>query len=359
MFRDFSKFEIEDFAFDESFQKWVTDQDSDHSDFWEGYMNEYPHQIDKILSARELVLKLTVGESAVDRQAMAAAIWNNVRQRVYVKRSNVFQTGRWFRVAAAVSLLMVSTFLLYRFNTSVRQPSAHKTGANLAGESVITYMNKEDKVMRVVLKDGSVVNLEKNSRLVWSNGFQGRERVVYLYGEAFFDIKKNPKQPFIIFANKTVVKVLGTSFRVKAYDHSPKVVVSVKSGKVSVFERKDFEKAVDNAPMSGLVLMANQQAEFSNDLKKFSKVLVPEPLLLGTANKKEFDFDQTPLSQVFETLEKAYGIEIICDKDLIAGRLLKIGLEDESLFEKLDLICKTMGLTYHIVDARIIIETNH
>ncbi len=354
MFRDFSSFEIEDFAFDESFQKWVTDVDSDHRDFWERYMSEHPHQIDKVLAARELVMKLA-SEDIGENREMADIIWVNVKKHIAGRRK-LFSAVTLFRVAAAVVLLVVTSFVFYFFqgDTEVQRQVLQFTG--IVNEEAIEHINRTDSILTMVLADGSSVHLEKNSRIVYSKGFHAKDRVLHLHGEAFFNIRKDPKHPFIIFANKAVVKVLGTSFRVKAYDNSTKVVVSVKTGKVSVFDRKDFGRNSDDLQMPGLVLAANQQAEFSAQVEKFSKMVVPDPQLLGTANKKEFDFDQTPLPRVFETLEKAYGIEIIYDRDFAAGRLVKISLEDESLFEKLDLICKTMGLKYHVVDARIIIE---
>lgn len=355
MFKDFSNFGIEDFAFDESFQKWVTD--GSHQDFWGRYMEEHPHQVDKILAARELVQQLRSGSPAGSHSEMADTIWSNVEKHIGKRNRSLFYRIGW-RYAAAASVLLLAAYLFW---PGTQSPLITTREASPGGDftemgAVTRYMNNRDSVLRIALEDGSVVSLEKGSRLSYSGSLKTSERTVYLDGEAFFDVERDPKRPFVIFANKTVVKVLGTSFRVKAHDNSEKVVVSVKSGKVSVFERKDFEKARENPQMSGLVLMANQQAEFSNELEKFNKMIVPDPVILGDTDKKEFDFDRTPLPEVFSTLEKAYGIEIIYDRDLLAGRLLKVSLEDETLTEKLDVICKTMELSYNIVDARIIIE---
>ncbi|ODS82506.1 MAG: hypothetical protein ABS46_08750 [Cytophagaceae bacterium SCN 52-12] len=355
MFKDFSNFGIEDFAFDESFQKWVTD--GDYQDFWGSYMNEHPHQIDKILAARELVQQLKNGSPSGSHEDLAGTIWSNVEKHIESSGRPLVYRVKWMYAAAAVAALLVAGYLFRLGDRSSLSPYEASSGKDLAEQAVMTeYRNDRDSVLKITLEDGSSVSLEKDSRLSYSGSLRAGERTVYLDGEAFFDVERDPKRPFVIFANKTVVKVLGTSFRVKAHDHSEKVVVAVKSGKVSVFERKDFEKARENPQISGLVLMANQQAEFSNELEKFSKMIVPDPVMLGGTDKKEFDFDRTPLPEVFSALEKAYGIEIIYDGDLLADRLLKVSLEDETLTEKLDVICKTMGLSYHIVDARIIIE---
>ncbi len=359
MFRDFSSFEIEDFAFDESFQKWVTNSDSDHSDFWQKYMNEHPHQIDKILAARELVLELKKRGSENNHKNLADEIWTNVSGHMKARERSLFRRSGWAYIAASVAILLIAGYSFFRFYPSdgIQEYQSFVPDETSDQADYIEQINREDKVLTITLDDGSTVNLEKNSSLGYPRHFHSKERVVYLRGEAFFDIEKDPNHPFLVFTDKTVVKVLGTSFRVKAHEASEKVVVAVKTGKVSVFEKKEFEKVKENPQLSGLVLMPNQQAEFSNELEKFSKMIVPEPVILAGTDKKEFDFDRTPLPEVFSTLEKAYGIEIIYDKDVLADRLLKVSLEDETLTEKLDLICRTMELSYHIVDARIIIET--
>lgn len=357
MFRDYSNFEIEDFAFDESFQKWILDQNSDQVEFWQKYMDDHPHQIDKILAARALVLQLKQEDEHFKDDNIAANIWNVVSKHIENRETRLRPVLFWMKTMAAAVVVIVGFGLYYgfeyRYLESESSPSNHLHTPTI---EYIEIVSNENETKSLQLPDGSQIVLEENSKIRYPYQFDSKERSVQLDGEAYFDIARNPKQPFIIFANKTVVKVLGTSFRVMAHENSDKVIVAVKSGKVSVFERKEYDKLKDNSQMTGLVLMANQQAEFSNELEKFSKMIVPEPMLLDKTDKKQFDFDRTPLSEVFHILQNAYGIEIIYEKELVENRILKVSLEDESLTEKLDIICQTMGLKYQIVDARILIE---
>ncbi|GAA4440157.1 FecR family protein [Ravibacter arvi] len=357
MYRDYDRFEIEDFAFDESFQRWVNDVHADHADFWNNYLAEHPHQLDKILAARDLVLRLKESENPEIHTQLSETIWANVKSHADLAEKKRIMRRAWLSAAAA-ALLAVAAFAYFVGAPGKSRPAGPSSGLEVtsAGMDMIDFVADKGKADSVVLADGSTVVVEKNSRITYSARFGGRERVVHLNGEATFDVVKNPERPFLIFANKAVVKVLGTRFRVKAYDRSEKVVVAVRSGKVSVFEKKDFERNRSDPQLPGLILTANQQAEFSTEFEKFSKMLVPDPVLMTGVNRSEFEFDRTPLPEVFETLEKAYGVEIIYDRSLFAHRLLKVSLEDESLTEKLDIICKTMGLSYQIIDARIVIE---
>jgi len=68
-----------------------------------------------------------------------------------------------------------------------------------------------------LLPDSSVVTLNSNSKLQFPSHFEGDVRRVSIVGEAFFKVKPNPEKPFVINAGGTQVKVLGTSFNVRAY----------------------------------------------------------------------------------------------------------------------------------------------
>ncbi len=72
----------------------------------------------------------------------------------------------------------------------------------------------QGKRSRMVLADGSIVHLNAGSTIRYPASFD-RKREVYLSGEAFFEVVKNPSRPFLIHLDNGTVKVLGTSFNVK------------------------------------------------------------------------------------------------------------------------------------------------
>lgn len=351
---DYANFEIEDFAFDETFQQWVLKTDPVHEAFWDSYLAGHPAQTDKILAARSLVQELHTGGPDV-HDLLAREIWEQVEHR-----TRPATLALWRRITAwhvAASLLLAAACLgtwLWK-SEQAREAATADIGASHTG-MMREEVNSSDSTRHIRLADGSVVTLGKDSRLVFPAAFDGKERVVQLVGEAFFEVKRDTERPFLIYANETVTKVLGTSFRIEAYVSAPNVIVSVVTGKVSVFGKKDYEENPKNPHMTGLVLTANQQAEFSRQELHFNKTLVEKPVIVESAPVSSFEFDNTPLPEVFKVLQDAYGVEIIYDADLVKGRSLQVSLEDETLYEKLDVICKTMGMSYQIVDARILIE---
>ncbi len=355
---DFTNFKIEDFAFHETFQDWVLLPTSVHRSFWEQYLATHPQQTDKILAGRALVLELKNTQYAPADDETVRAIWQNIQQRTHPALIASRPFAFVWRVAASVLLVVavgLSAWWLQKGEDRALSPFITQDPSLV---EMLQEVNRTSEIVKVHLSDGSVVSLGKDSRLEYPREFDAAQRVVSLSGEAFFEIQKNPDRPFLVYANETVTKVLGTSFRVEAYEDAPDVKVKVSTGRVSVFAKKDFEDEPTKAQRTGVVLTPNQQAVFLKEQIQLSKSLVAAPeLLTPPSQKPSFDFNNTPLQQVFEILEKAYGVEIVADAYLTRSRSLTVSMEDETLYEKLDVICMTLGLTYQIVDAKVIIES--
>jgi ferric-dicitrate binding protein FerR (iron transport regulator) len=75
------------------------------------------------------------------------------------------------------------------------------------------------------LEDGSEVQLNPNSTISYPEHFGQKTRTVYLKGEAFFSIKRNPAKPFVVHTGELVTEVLGTSFTIKSYENAKAIEV--------------------------------------------------------------------------------------------------------------------------------------
>jgi ferric-dicitrate binding protein FerR (iron transport regulator) len=107
--------------------------------------------------------------------------------------------------------------------------------------SKVNYSNvsTKDNLEVFYLPDSSLIWLNKNSHLSYPEGNGGKERIVYLKGEAFFKVKRDSLRPFKIFTDSCLTTVLGTSFNIKAYETDPEVEVTVATGKVNLSVTKD------------------------------------------------------------------------------------------------------------------------
>jgi transmembrane sensor len=354
---DYSTFDIEDFASDDSFKNWVLQPDAINRIFWENYLQTFPHQTPKVLAAKQLILDLRESQKIANDPLIANLIWQNIQSNLPKKSKIINLNATTFRVAASVALL-IGCWFGYQIFTNQSLLSFQTKNKNLQNQD-IEEVNNTGNIMRIHLSDGSTVSLEKNSRLRYSQDFNTKTRIVYLQGEAFFDIAKNPEKPFLVFANEIVTKVLGTSFRIKAYENDKNVSVSVRTGRVSVFPRKEFDliKEKQNQTLSGLVLTPNQEAIYQRTEERLNKALVENPVLINNAEKKhDFTFENTPINKVFSLLENAYGVDIVFDEEVFKNCSLTVGLEDEELFEKLKVICKTIGASYQVIDSQIVIN---
>ena len=163
---------------------------------------------------------------------------------------------------------------------------------------------------QLVLPDGSKVWLNSGSTLRFPTAFIGSERIVELKGEAYFDIAKNPKMPFLVRTNNAMdIKVLGTQFNVMAYDDEKNINTTLIEGSVEVLKEsgkttlKPGQEAILNK-RSGNIKVASADLEqaiawkngyfiFYNEniesiMRKVSRWYNVDIVYQGNLNNKDF-----------------------------------------------------------------------
>jgi hypothetical protein len=201
-----------------------------------------------------------------------------------------------------------------------------------------------------MLGDGSIVTLRPQSELKYPATFTTR-REVYLSGQAFFDVKRDEHRPFLVYANEVTTKVLGTSFLVTAYPHEGHITVAVKTGRVAVF--KPGQDRVTPQTGHEVILAPNQEAIYnkSNDALVSQAVEQPAALILPPAQKVRYE--AAPVTQVLEDLIKTYGVDIRYNAADLADYTLTTTLSEQSLDNRIGIICKAIGATYEVKDGVI------
>jgi transmembrane sensor len=277
---------------------------------------------------------------------------NNVRKLINKKS---FSFWVWRMAAAAVILGFVAlTWLFVRENNV----STDVLTQSMAVGTMQEIINHNIDPMSITLEDGSKIILQSGSRLRLPEHFAASERVVFLTGEAFFDIAKNPERPFFVHAKDIVTRVLGTSFWVKNTEGSKNIAVEVITGKVTVYKEKtSTQKQSEN---DGVVLTPNLKVTYFVEDEHFVTGLVEKPILLKAVETQvqttQFDFYETALSTVINQLETAYGIQIVLANDELNSCPLTANLTKQPLYTKLDLICATLNATYAIKGTSILIS---
>jgi transmembrane sensor len=297
-----------------------------------------------------------------NQEAVEDAIWQRLQQvgagtppktRVLPHPSSSWQRPQLRWAAAALLALGLGAVLPYA-REHASAPTQQTAVTTAHGWTRRANTTPQEQAFQ--LPDGSQVALHSGSTLRYTTAFTGPKREVYLEGEAFFKVSKNPARPFLVFTNQVVTTVLGTSFRVKAYTGSKEASVAVREGKVAVQARKDahLDATPTHPAATGVLLLPNQQVVYSVASRQLKKELVDRPVVLVP---QQFEFEERPVAEVITTLEKAYGVHIVYDKAKLAGCTVSITFYDEPLFEKLGLLCKSLGAYYQLSDAEIIIHS--
>lgn len=260
-----------------------------------------------------------------------------------------------FRFAAAILLLITFGAALSFWLTS-RQTVNHSLVNNQelpAGLTILQNRTSEVQVHR--LPDGSLIQLQPGGVVEFEHPFASDRRDVKLVGEAFFDVTKDKNRPFIINARDVMVKVLGTSFNIKAYQNDHEVKVAVKTGKVSV------TRPVQDSHGDGqneVILTPNQEVVYNKVKENFSRQLVATPqIILPEPTLFHMVYDATPVNEIFDVLEKNYGIEIVYDEKTLASCSLTTRMEEEGFYERIEIICQAIGATYEVQDAKVLISS--
>lgn len=356
MLNKYSAFTLKDFIIDDSFIMWAKYPTKDTDLFWNAFMAEYPHQASNVINAKNAVLALVLASKHSISNKDAPEIWIDVTKDIELQsnlKSIVFNWKLWVAAASVVLVLTLGWQSNYFSNQEYKYSDLVKKSKSELKE----VSNNTNTAFNVNLPDESIVILKPKSKISFNDFGSSAIREVYLSGEAFFDVKKNSKKPFLVYSNGLVTKVLGTSFTIEAFEKNKNVIVDVKTGKVTVYPQSQI---LDSDPeTSGFVLIPNQKVVFEKTQERLTRTLVEKPLLIISEKElAQFKFNDATLEQIFLALERAYGVEIITDNDDLKNCTLTTSLTNETLFEKLDIICNAIEAKYKIVDAQVIISSN-
>lgn len=277
--------------------------------------------------------------------------FTRVRKHVAGSREGSPTRGRTFwAVAATVTILALAaaTFLL-------RLPATQEI-PSIAGNGERRVSNTTAKVLELALQDGSRVFLKPKSTISWREPFT-TERQVCLEGEAFFTVTKDSLHPFLVNTRDVVTKVLGTSFLVSAFKEDVNVTVEVMTGKVSVMTKRAPGQSQEHPEET--ILTPNQKIIYNKQKHLTSRGLVNKPLPTVSHDViSRMHFEEAPVKEIFQGLEKVYGVEIDFDERTFRSCILTTSIGGGSLYSRLDMICKAIEATYTVEENRIVIAGN-
>jgi transmembrane sensor len=226
---------------------------------------------------------------------------------------NPTQISFWhqgWKIAAAITLIAISVFV-------IRQNNLTGTDEQVAAVTMTTETTVKGQKSVLTLPDGTVVHLNSGSELTFPKTF-ANVRKVELKGEAYFDVTHDDKHPFVVTASNSTIKVLGTSFNVKATP-SKNTEVTLVAGKVNV--ASDVKENVLYPGDQAVVDIQTQNIITQKvNLKKFTSW--KDNILF---------FEETSLEDAVEIIESWYDTEITISSKNLKRCTITGQYKDESL----------------------------
>lgn len=264
---------------------------------------------------------------------------------------------RFLSTAAAV-ILIVSALL--KFESPMNESAVPDfTIAEIRAEEpgMIYEVNSSDQLKKLVMEDGSTITLTPESAISFPKRFADDVREVSLKGDAFFEITQHKKWPFIVKKDNLITKVLGTSFWIKGQGENGTLEVSVVTGKVSVFDQKAWDRSLSGAQAqeNATLLVSNEKAIYDVHSGNITRSKTDIPLMESNA-KPHMVMNNAQLPEILGLFKTLYGVDIELLQPGIVNCNFTGDLSNMLLYDALELLCKSVGATYHALGSKVIVE---
>lgn len=358
-----SSYTSEDLILNPKFREWVIDPTPALNAFWEEWLNSHPEKLNDVKEARELLKKFPLEQNLL-RQEDIDEIWQRLKQGTknndldeakktshllnaetvisqfesHSKTSSVRIWKKSLRYAASI-LLIVSVAVWY---LNLGDTDKSETPVKIQVAEIVKETQRGQK-STIYLGDGSKVILNTNSKLTYPERFSHEERIVTIEGEAFFEVAKDIKRPFVVKTKDVLTKALGTSFNVNTQKCGTHVALA--TGKVLVSTHSDS---------SGVMLDPGKDATYFPETKKLITGYFDYDLILGWKDQTII-FKKAKEKEVFYKLENWYDVDIIKTNNSplpwdYSGEFIKMDLNSVLLA-----ISFSMDFTYTIKEQKVTI----
>ncbi|WP_421809174.1 FecR family protein [Flagellimonas sp.] len=222
-----------------------------------------------------------------------------------------------------------------------------------ANESIKELVYNEIKVphgktFQLVLSDGSLVHLNSGTSMKFPVNFlPDQERRVYLDGEAYFEVAKDKKRPFLVEANNIDVQVLGTHFNVSSYKGTEPFAVLVE-GSVSVSDKHEGESS-----RASQVIVPGQKASLTSNGFAVEEVDVNDYL---EWRQGRLIFNNESFQEIVYKIERRYNVEINNSYTELDPIKFNGKFGNETIIDLLDTFKESAGFDYYIEDNKVIIN---
>jgi len=308
----------------ELFIKWLIAPDKESDRYWQQWISENPDKVAILKEIKGMINAITLRETfeldPIEKEGMLELVLEygkNKKARELQSRSELIKkkswTG-WYYAAACCFLLAILTANYF----NVLQPVVNVP--EIIKEQNIVKSTPKGSKSSFYLPDGSLVKLNSSSSVEFPSSFPDSIRIVKLVGQAFFEVVRNESAPFIVQTDNVNVRVLGTSFDIQSFPGAHKLEVAVSEGTVAV----DTDLGLTE------ILIQSEMASLNRETGKIKKSTFSPIFQLGWKDGI-LAFKDRPLEEVFDELEKWYGVELKIDDKIDLNKRFTGIYENQSL----------------------------
>ena len=210
---------------------------------------------------------------------------------------------------------------------------------------------------KIKLPDGTQVWLNSNSQLLYDSGnFSKQKREVVLSGEAFFDVVKNEKIPFVIHAGNVNITVKGTAFNVKAYPSQKNIETTLIRGLIEITTKQEPDRKIIVKPNEKIIIpgvIETGKSIYKQDntflytisrLKKDEHNTVAETVWMNS----KLEFNNESFEELLPKLESWFSVEIHLNDIALKQKRFSGLIEKETLIQTLQALQLSCPFTYTI-----------
>jgi ferric-dicitrate binding protein FerR (iron transport regulator) len=263
-------------------------------------------------------------------------IFASIESRVLPRKTNR-RIKIWIPAAAAMAAILVLMAVFTIFGV-------RKTYNDVVLlESVTPYGVKT----KILLSDSTIVYLNAGTSIKYPARFQGKTREVILKGEAYFEVSKDEKHPFVVRTNEISIKVLGTRFNLKSFPEEDLFETSLLEGSVALYYNNNEKEMVK--------LIPNQKASYKLTTGKVDVQKVNAELDASWKEGK-FYFNNEYLPSILRALERNYNVPIkLCTKDLNDEVYSGLFNKNRTVYQTLDIMKLHKNFNYETKNDTIMI----
>lgn len=304
------------------------------------------------LQNRYLILQQYFKESTQNASADTEQALQRTFQKIQQTQEVpvIRRTGRWKWAVAAAAIVTGITIAVTMFWSG--KHSGNAITVQTTADTTTWLKRQNGKATRAVIElaDGSKIWLNADSKLTYPEVFGKTSREVYLSGEAFFNVAGSADRPFIVHLAKGMVKVLGTSFNVRAYDNEP-VQTSVTTGKVAFIPK--YENG-DHVPDT-FYITPDEKVVYRHSVENFVKEVTS-----GEDDKAWTEgrlvFRDVSLEDICRELERTFGKKVTFHSDKPRQYRMTGSFQNNNLQEIMYYLAKSRSFKYTITDSLLLIS---